>query len=181
MVSSGSQTRGSVHRERSLAFMVSLGGMIFCGDFLYRCSSMCTICVSGAKAKDWTRVAVPPSVVAELLLDRVLSLFVTVGMRLPYLLLVGATDASTVYGHGATVANLGSSEIDLIARLACKGGAHVQPGDGPDLSDELLARLGPLYNVGLTLKDFTVVLCVKVDSPGHINLEEANALVGYIR
>ena len=136
---------------------------------------------SGAKAKDWTRVAVPSSVVAERLLDRVLYLFVTVDMRLPYLPFVGATGASTVYGHGATVANLGSSEIDLIARLACKGGAHVQLGDGPDLSDELLARLGPRYNVGLTLKDFTAVLCVKVDSLGHMNLEEANALVGYIR
>ena len=92
-------------------------------------------------------------------------------MRLPYLPFIGATDASTLYGHGDTVANLGSNEIDLIARLACKGGAHVQFGDGPELSDELLAWFGPRHNVGLTLKDFTVVLCVKVHSPGHINLE----------
>ena len=110
-----------------------------------------------------------------------MALFVTVDLRLPYLPSVGAADASTMYGHGATVANLDSNEIDLSARLACKGGAHVQLGDGPELSDELLARLGLRHNVGLTLKDFKVVICVKVPSPGYMNLEEANALVGYTR
>ena len=57
----------------------------------------------------------------------------------------------------------------------------MQLGDGPELSDALLARLGPRHDLRLTLRDFSVVLCVKVDSPGHINLEEANALVGYVR
>ena len=136
---------------------------------------------SGLKAKDWTRVVVPPGVIQELLLDRVFALFTVVDMRLPYLPFVGATDASTVYGHGAAVANLSLGEIQKISRLCCKGGAHVQLGDGPELSDALLARLGPRHDLRLTLRDFSVVLCVKVDSPGHINLEEANALVGYVR
>ena len=136
---------------------------------------------SGLKAKDWTRVAVPCGVIQELLLDRVFALFTTVDMRLPYLSFVGATDASTVYGHGAAVANLSSDEIRQISRLSCKGGAHVQLGDGPELSEALLSRLGPRHDLQLTLKDFSVVLCVKVDTPGHINLEEANALVGYVR
>ena len=136
---------------------------------------------SGSKAKDWERTDVPASVIGELLLDRVLTLFTTVDMRLPFLPIIGATDASTVYGHGAAVANLRTEQVQQIARLACKGGAHVQLGDGPELSEALLARLGPRHDVGLTLKDFTVVLCVKVDTPGHINLEEANALVGYLR
>ena len=136
---------------------------------------------SGLKAKNWTRVAVPCGVIQELLLDRVFALFTTVDMRLPYLSFVGATDASTVYGHGAAVANLSSDEIRQISRLSCKGGAHVQLGDGPELSEALLSRLGPRHDLQLTLKDFSVVLCVKVDTPGHINLEEANALVGYVR
>ena len=57
----------------------------------------------------------------------------------------------------------------------------MQLGDGLELSDELRARRGPRHNVGLTSKDFIVVLCVKVPTPGHIHIEEANALVGYIR
>ena len=47
---------------------------------------------------------VPTPVVDELLLDAVLSAFGSVDVRRPYLPLLGATDASTDFGHGAAVA-----------------------------------------------------------------------------
>ena len=136
---------------------------------------------SGAKAKDWRVTSVPDAVIGELLLDSVLSLFGSVDMRLPFLPTIGATDASTVFGLGATVADLPVDEVRRIARLACKGGAHVCLDDGPELNEALAARLGPRHDLQLKLKDFSVVLCIRVVSPGHINLEEGNALVSYIR
>lgn len=123
----------------------------------------------------------PPEVVKELLVDRVLPLFATVNMRLPFLPIVAATDASTVFGHGAAVANMPADSVRDIARLVCKGGAHVRLDDGPELSDELAARIGPRHDLKLGLQDFAVVLCVKFDSPGHIHLDEGSALVSCVR
>ena len=97
------------------------------------------------------------------------------------MLTIVATDASTVFGHGATVADLPIDEVRRIARLTCKGGAHVCLGDGPELTEALAARLGPRHDLKLSLKDFSVVLCIRVVSPGHINLEERNVIVSYMR
>ena len=104
---------------------------------------------SGAKATDWTRRAVPDPVVHELLLDMTLSAFGAVDMRLPFLPLLGATDASTGFGHGAAVATLPIEEIRRVARLAWKGGAYVCLDAGPELPEALDARLGPRHLLGL--------------------------------
>ena len=83
--------------------------------------------------------------IGELLIDRVLSLFCSVGMTPPFLPLVAATDASTEYGHGGVVSNATLAEVKDIARLACKSGGHVRLDDGPELSEVLAARLGPRH------------------------------------
>ena len=102
-------------------------------------------------------------------------------MTLPFLPIVAATDASTVFGHGGVVADATVSKVSDIARLACKSGGHVRLGDGPTLSDELAARLGPRHIVPLNLGDVRVIFSVQICDPGHINLEEAAALIRYVR
>ena len=136
---------------------------------------------AGAKAKDWTVQCVATAVIDELLLDAVLSPFGTVDMHRPYLPFLGATDASSSFGHGACVAELPANELRSIARLACKAGDHVTLARGPELSEELSARLGPRHALGLSLGDFRVVLSVAVSEPQHINLEEGRALLRYVR
>ena len=59
---------------------------------------------SGALARDWNLRPIPSEVLGELLLDMVLSLFGKVDMQLPFLPTIGATDASTEFGHGGVVA-----------------------------------------------------------------------------
>ena len=136
---------------------------------------------SGAKATDWTVVELPDGVVSEILLDTTMSLFGTVNMRLPFLPLIGATDASTVFGLGGTVARLETDQVRDIAHMACKRGGHTTLSDGPELSDALLARLGKRHHLGLELRDFDVIFSVRITEPGHINLEEARALVLYVK
>ena len=72
------------------------------------------------------------------------------------------------------------SQTRLIARLSTKAGEHVRIADGPSLH-ERECRLGPRFDTGLSLHQFEVVLCVRVESPEHINVEEAKALLWYIQ
>ena len=136
---------------------------------------------SGALAKYWTEVIVPSEVIGEILLDMVFSLFGKVDMQLPFLPIIAATDASTEYGHGGVVARASVDDVRRIARKACKSGGHVCFDEGPELPDDLLARLGPRHDLQLTLSDFDVVFSVRVETPSHINIEEANALLRYLR
>ena len=54
-------------------------------------------------------------------------------------------------------------------------------GDGPELDEALLARLGKRHDVPLHLGDFDVIFSVKVETPNHINLEEGAAMLRYLR
>ena len=72
----------------------------------------------------------PDQVVAELMVDAAFDIFWEVDMARPFLPLVGATDASLEYGHGAAVAPLRQDRVAQLARLAVKAGAHVLL-DGP--------------------------------------------------
>ncbi len=136
---------------------------------------------SGARARDRAVRDVPAGVVRELLLDAVLAAFGSVDLQRPHLSFVGATDASTVFGHGAAVAPLSPDALRSVARLSCKAGDHVTLVEGPELAEELSARLGPRHALDLDLADFEVVLCVRVADPLHINLEEARALIRYVQ
>ena len=124
---------------------------------------------------------IPCEVTGELLLDMILSLFGKVDMQLPFLPPIGATDAPTEYGHGGVVAQAGIDEVRKIARMACKAGGHVCVGDGPALSAELSARLGPRHDLQLELRNFDVLFSVRVESPNHINIEEGVAVIRYLR
>jgi len=128
-------------------------------------------------ATDWAVTDVPPTVLTELVVDTVLAAFASVDMGLPHLSFIGATDASTVFGHGATVAPMDEHRLNKIAQLAAKSGEHVEldTETGPR---KLLSRP---HQLDLGLGDFEVVFSVRVESPRHINLEEAEALLHYVR
>ena len=136
---------------------------------------------SGSLAKDWTQMTVPTEVTGELLLDTAFALFGCVDMNLPFLPLIAATDASTEYGHGGVVSQASIEEVRRVARMACKLGGHVCMEDGPALSHELLARLGPRHDLKLELGNFDVIFTVRVETPGHINIEEGVALIRYLK
>ena len=116
-----------------------------------------------------------------MLLDTVFAIFGHVDMQLPFLPLVGATDASTEYGHGGVVAQADVATVRSIARMASKLGGHVCLNDGPELTEALLARLGPRQTIDLELRNFDVIFSVHVESPNHINLEEGHALIRYLK
>ena len=54
-------------------------------------------------------------------------------------------------------------------------------GDGPELSAELSARLGPRHNLQLVLGNFDVTCSIEIGSPNHINIEEGVAFIRYLR
>jgi len=130
-------------------------------------------------ATDWTVTDVPPGVVTELVVDTVLAAFASVDMGLPHLGFVGATDASTVYGHGAAVAPMDEQRLNEIAQLAAKFGEHVELSTASEARPrQLLSRP---HHLNLGLHDFEVVFSVRVECPRHINLEEAEALLHFVR
>ena len=98
---------------------------------------------------------------------------------LALLALLGATDASTVFGLGATVAPLSVEKLRMLPRLSAKSGEHATITDGPNL-DERSHRLGPRHDIGIPLSNFEVVICVRVEDPEHINVEEAKGLMTYV-
>ena len=89
----------------------------------------------GARAKDWKRVECPRTVLTELLLNGALLPSGSTDMTKSVLPVLGATDASTVYGLGATVSNLSPDELRIVARLSAKAGEHVTLSDGADICD----------------------------------------------
>ena len=136
---------------------------------------------SGAKARDWTKVTVPEGVLGEMLFDMTLMLFGSANMQLPFLDIVGATGASSVFGHGGAIAHLPRSEVRRVAARACKRGGYVRLSDGPTISDALDKRLGRRHDLGLQLRHFEVIYSVRVVEPGHINIEEGRALLHFVK
>ena len=102
-------------------------------------------------------------------------------MHRQFLLLLGATEASSTYGHGACVAPAGVDELRRLSRLSCKDGDHVAMHSEIELKEKTSRRLGPRHELKLQLISFRVILSVAVSNQGHINLEEAQALLRYVR
>lgn len=103
-------------------------------------------------------------------------------MTKQYLPFVGATDASTSFGHGACIATLPLSEIRTLGQLNSNAGDHVVLGGlADDQPQDEKSRLGPRHILNLDLAAFKLVLCVEVSKPSHINLEEARSLLRFVR
>ena len=124
------------------------------------------------------RRCVPSTCLCELLCGVVLGPFWGFDMRRPYQPLIVASDASTSFGLGVSVAELGVDHVRRLARLDTKAGDHVVLDGGgaePDAD-----RLGEPHDLGLSMDDFTTVLCVRAPEE-HIDIMEGRAFLAGLR
>ena len=125
-------------------------------------------------------VELPVSVITELICSMVLAPFWAHDMTKAHLPFIGTTDASTVFGYGASVAPQNLNKIREIARLDTKTGDQVTLSDGV-ADDGKQCRLGQPHQLDLGLSDFRVVLCLRAEGPDHINVKEGQAFLAYLR
>ncbi len=78
------------------------------------------------------------------------------------------------------MASLAVDRVRQLSRLSARAGDFVALQGGPDLGSRG-ASLGPRHELDLPLSSFEVVICTRVSAPDHINVEEAKALLSYVR
>ena len=127
--------------------------------------------------EDTTLHRIPPEVVEELLMGLVLGVFWKADLCRPFLPLVAASDASTEYGFGASVARLPQDKVRELARVAEKQGTFVTLDSGKDYT----ARTGVEHKLGLPKAAFVHVFSVKKKRDAHINILEGEAFVVLLR
>ena len=125
----------------------------------------------------FTRMELPCEVLAELSCSLCLAVFWRCDLTRPFLPLLGATDASTEYGFGASVVRTSEACVRRVARWAERQGAFIVMDGGADLAH----RLGPGHQLDLSLDDFTDIFSVKSGCPAHINVLEGEAFVLFLR
>ena len=108
---------------------------------------------------------VPGEVIEELLLGTLLGIFWLTDLRKPTLDLIAASDASTVFGLGASVAKMPADQLRRLRRLAEKQGDYVFL-EGTPLS-QLPKRLGQAHCLGLKREDFVHVFSVRKPQVTH--------------
>ena len=107
-------------------------------------------------------VRYPSSGRGRVAFGQMFSLFGCADMQLPFLPFIAATDVSTEYGHGGIISRVDVEEICKVARIACKAGGHVCMRDGAELGPELLAGLGPRHHLKLELRNFDVIVQLRL-------------------
>jgi len=118
---------------------------------------------------------VPPGVVEELLASVALSAWWTVPLHRPFEPVVLATDASTGYGFGGSVASLPLGEVRQLSRLCSRVGDRVvlDPSDGASPAPPALGRR---HHLSATKSCFRDVFSIKAKRTAHINVMEVGAL-----
>ena len=101
-------------------------------------------------------------------------------MTRPVLPMIGASDASTAFGFGGSVAKLAPERVREIVRWAEKRGEFVVLGDGKR-KDLYCDRLGEAHLLELPLNAFVHVFSVKCKHLEHINLLEGQAFLILLR
>ena len=104
----------------------------------------------------------PESVLAELACSLAWASFWRCDLRRPFLPLLGATDASSSYGFGASTARISSALARRISRWAEKQGSFIVMDGGTSVEDR----------IGVSIDDFTDVLKVRSKFAAHINVLE---------
>ena len=123
---------------------------------------------------------VPHLVLFELCAAMFLGFFWRQDLQRPFLPLLCATDASTEYGFGASVARLPVPMIRRLARIAEKLGAYVVM-DGGFSPENAAKRLGQVHKLDISLDDFTDMFSIKSKHGAHINVLEGEAFVIWLR
>ncbi|CAE7714737.1 PDE9A [Symbiodinium sp. CCMP2592] len=127
--------------------------------------------------EDTVVTTIPPDVLGELACSVCLGVFWRCDLTRPFIPLLGATDASTVFGLGASVAHTSEVVARRVARWAEKQGAYlVMDGGSADT-----ARSGPRHQLNVSLGDFSDVFSTRARFPGHINVLEGEAFVLFLR
>ena len=129
---------------------------------------------------DATPKRVPSSVCLELAASFALGVYWWTDLRRPFLPLLSATDASTEYGFGASVARVPVSLVRRLARCAEKKGDFVVL-DGGTLHGAAATRLGRAHRLDISLDDFVDVFSVRYKRKAHINVLEGEAFVLWLR
>jgi hypothetical protein len=117
---------------------------------------------------------VPTLVIDELLTSVALSAWWSVPLHREFAPLLLATDASTSYGFGGSVAATSTDEVRAISRLCAQSGAAVALGsDEAAPCDAVPHRVHKLRG---TKSKFKTVFSIKAKHKAHINLMEASGL-----
>ena len=100
-------------------------------------------------------------------------------MHQRFLPFIAATDASTVYGHGAAVAPVPEHVAREVSLHCHKQGAHILFEDHP--GRQRCERIGKPVLAQFRYADFELIFSIRVHHPNHVNLEEARALLRFAR
>ncbi|CAE6932940.1 PDE9A [Symbiodinium sp. CCMP2592] len=130
--------------------------------------------------KDTSVRRVPSRVCAEMAASFLLGVYWLTDLTRPFLPLLSATDASTEFGLGASVARVTSAEARRIARYAEKQGDFVVL-DGGTLHGAAARRLGKAHKLQISMRDFVDVFSVRAKHKAHINVLEGEAFVLWLR
>ena len=127
--------------------------------------------------EDGLQRKVPHEAMQELLLGLVLGVFWKADLCRTFLPLVAASDASTTFGFGPSIARVSASTARALARVAEKQGSYVVLDGGTDWG----TRAGERHQVPFSKSDFVHVFSVKSRNPAHINVLEGEAFVLLLR
>ena len=125
----------------------------------------------------------PPEVRSELQLSIALSPFWSADLSRPYLPMISATDASSEFGFGVSVADADEKLVREVSSYAEKRGDYVvlDSGDATTSAKPMKRRLGFPRHLNLNANDFTTILSIKAKNAAHINVLEAEAYLLWLR
>ena len=124
----------------------------------------------------------PSDVKSELQMSVALGMFWSANLDRPFLPLVSATDASTIYGFGVSVASADETIVREISTYAEKRGDYVVlSAEGEDTTKPPQKRLGVPRHLRLEASDFKTIFSIKARRNAHINILEAEAYLLWLR
>ena len=123
---------------------------------------------------------IPDKALFELSVGMLLGIFWRLDLRLPFLPLLSATDASTDFGFGGSVSRLPEALIRRLARVSEKQGSYVVM-DGGLNPGAYSQRLGEACRLDVSISDFVDVFCIKKRHDAHINVLEGEAFLVWLR
>ena len=133
--------------------------------------------------KDHTDTAprrVPGTVLFELAVGILLGVFWRLDLQRPFLPLLSATDASTEFGFGGSVARLPEGMIRRLARVSEKQGGYVVL-EGAATLRATHGRWGLCHRIDVSLCDFVDIFSVRRRFKAHINVLEGEAFLIWLR
>lgn len=127
--------------------------------------------------EDNTLQKIPSEVLEELVVSFLLGVFWKQDLTREFLPMLCASDASSEFGFGASVARVPAAEVRKVARVAEKQGDYVLLDGGTQPS----GRMGMPHQLHLQKGEFVHVFSVRKRISSHINVLEGEAFVMLLR